>query len=161
AIVTSGALHGVLEGGAARVELKLKTDRDLMTAIQGAIAAAGIPIIGLSYGGNDPPTATMPVDWATQIPLPFMGRAAVPAVVIAPARDLSWALHVAAGRAIGAVAASSSKRIAVIASCDHGHGHDAKGPYGFTEKSKEFDDRVVDIVKRNALGDLLTFGPTF
>ena len=160
-IVTSGAMHGVLEGGASRVELKVKVDRDLGRAIQTAIAAAGVPIIGLSYGGNDPATAVMPMDWATQIPIHFMGRDAVPIVMVAPARDLSWDLHVAAGRAIAAVAAASPKRIAVIASCDHGHGHDAKGPYGFTPKSKEFDDRVVDVVKRNALDELLRFEPTF
>jgi len=161
AIVTAGSVHGVLDGGAARVELRAKVDRDLVRALQSAIAAAGVPIIGLSYGGNDPATATMPIDWATQIPIHFMGRDRVPVVVIAPARDLSWDLHVAAGRAIAAVAAASAKRVAVIASCDHGHGHDAKGPYGFTPKSKEFDDRVVDLVKRGALGELLRFPPTF
>ncbi|HKW77895.1 MAG TPA: extradiol ring-cleavage dioxygenase [Candidatus Limnocylindria bacterium] len=161
AIVTSGAMRGVLDGGASRVELRATVDRDLGRAIQTAIAAAGVPIIGLSYGGNDPATAVMPMDWATQIPIHFMGRDRVPIVLVAPARDLSWDLHVAAGRAIAAVASASPKRIAVIASCDHGHGHDAKGPYGFTPKSKEFDDRVVDLVKRNALGELLRFEPAF
>lgn len=161
AIITSGTMHGVLEGGATRVELKIKADRDLMLAIQRAIADAGVPLIGVSYGGNDPATATMPVDWATQIPLHFMGRDRVPAVVLAPARDLSWDMHVTAGRAIASVAAASRKRVAVIASCDHGHGHDAKGPYGFTPKSKEFDDQVVELVKRNRLSELLRFAPEF
>jgi aromatic ring-opening dioxygenase LigB subunit len=161
AIITSGTLHGVLEGGASRVELTTKVDRDLMLAIQQAITLAGVPLIGVSYGGNDPATATMPVDWATQIPLHFMGRDRLPAVVLAPARDLSWEMHVRAGRAIATVAAASGKRVALIASCDHGHGHDPKGPYGFTPKSKEFDDRVVELVKRNALGDLLRFAPEF
>jgi aromatic ring-opening dioxygenase LigB subunit len=161
AVVTSGAMHGVLDGGASRVELRAKVDRDLGRAIQTATGAAGVPIIGLSYGGNDPATAVMPMDWATQIPIHFMGRDAVPIVMVAPARDLSWDLHVAAGRAIAAVAAASPKRIAVVASCDHGHGHDPRGPYGFTPKSKEFDDQVVELVKRNALGDLLKFEATF
>jgi len=161
AIVTAGAMHGVLEGGASRVELTVKTDRDLMLATQRAITDAGVPLIGISYGGNDPPTATMPMDWATQIPIHFMGRDRVPVVVIAPARDLSWDTHVAAGRAVAKAAADSGKRVAVIASCDHGHGHDPKGPYGFTPKSKEFDDRVVELVKRNALGELLRFPPPF
>ena len=161
AIVTSGTLHGVLEGGATRVELKTKVDRDLMLAIQRAITDAGVPLIGVSYGGNDPATATMPVDWATQIPLHFMGRDRVPAVVLAPARDLSWDMHVTAGRAIATAAAASGKRVAAIASCDHGHGHDPKGPYGFTPKSKEFDDKVVDLVKRGALGELLRFDAPF
>jgi len=164
AIVTSGAMAGVLEGGAARVELRAKVDRDLMQAIQSAIVDAGVPIVGVSYGGNDPASAVMPMDWATQIPLHFMGGRSdppVPVVMIAPARDLPWDMHVRAGRAVAKAASASGKRVAVIASCDHGHGHDPKGPYGFTPRSKEFDDRVVELVKRNALGELLTFAPDF
>ena len=160
AIVTSGAMHGVMEA-ASRVELKAKVDRDLMLAVQGAVADAGVPIIGVSYGGNDPATATMPMDWATQIPIHFMGRDRVPIVVLAPARDLSWDMHVTAGRAIASAAGASGKRVALIASCDHGHGHDAKGPYGFTPKSKEFDDQVVELVKRNRLSELRRFAPEF
>ncbi len=161
AVVVAGAMHGVLEGGATRVELRAKVERDVARNILSALNNAGVPVIGLSYGGNDPASAVMPMDWATQIPIHFMGRDSVPIVMIAPARDLPWDLHVAAGRAIAAVAAASSKRIAVVASCDHGHGHDAKGPYGFTPRSREFDDRVVDLVKRNALGELLAFAPDF
>ncbi|OLC54383.1 MAG: hypothetical protein AUH85_11905 [Chloroflexi bacterium 13_1_40CM_4_68_4] len=164
AIVTAGAMHGVLEGGAARVELHAKLDRDLAHAIQSAIAAAGVPIVGVSYGANDAAASVMPMDWATQIPIHFMGGRtdpAVPIVMLAPARDLSWDLHVKAGRAIAGVASASKKRVALIASCDHGHGHDAKGPYGYTPASKIFDDRVVELVKRNALAELLTFAPGF
>jgi len=75
--------------------------------------------------------------------------------VVAPARDLPWDAHVTAGRAIAKAAEASGKRVALIASCDHGHAHDADGPYGFSPASKEFDDRVVDLVKRDALGELL------
>src|SRR6266550_3719812 len=75
--------------------------------------------------------------------------------------DLSDDVHVRAGRVIGEAAAASRKRIALVASCDHGHGHDAKGPYGFTAKSKEFDEAVVGLIQN---GDGLRFsslGSTF
>jgi aromatic ring-opening dioxygenase LigB subunit len=160
AIVTSGAMQGVLDGGASRVELRSSVDRDLARSLQGAIADAGVPIVGVSYGANDQTAAVTPMDWATQIPIHFMGghrTPAIPIVVIAPARDLSWDLHVAAGRAIAKAAALSGKRVALIASCDHGHAHDPQGPYGYSPASKVFDDRVVDIVKRNALGELVSF----
>lgn len=161
AVVTAGAMHGVLEGGARHVEMRATVDRELARAARDAIAAAGVPIVGISYGANDPAGAVMPMDWATQIPIHFMGGPAVPIVALAPARDLPWDMHVAAGRAIAAVAGASPKRVALIASCDHGHAHDPKGPYGFSPASKEFDDRVVDLVKRNALGELLSFDPAF
>lgn len=161
AIVTSGAMHGVLEGGARHVEMRATVDRELASAVKDAIAAAGVPIVGISYGANDAAASVMPMDWATQIPIHFMGGPAVPIVMVAPARDLSWDMHVAAGRAIGAVAAASPKRVALVASCDHGHAHDPKGPYGFSPASKVFDDRVVELVKRNALGELLSFDAAF
>jgi aromatic ring-opening dioxygenase LigB subunit len=162
AIVVSGAMNGVLEGGAARVELRATVDRDLARAVQHAMEDAAVPIVGVSYGANDAAAAVMPMDWATQIPIHFMGGRAdppVPIVMLAPARDLSWDTHVTAGRAIAAAAAASGKRVALIASCDHGHAHDPKGPYGYSPASKVFDDRVVDLVKRNALGELLSFDP--
>ena len=164
AIVLSGAMHGVLEGGASRVELRSTVDRDLARSLQRAIAGAGVPIVGVSYGANDQAAAVTPMDWATQIPIHFMGGRStppVPIVMIAPARDLPWELHVAAGRAIASAAAESGKRVALIASCDHGHAHDPSGPYGYSPASKIFDGRVVELVKRNALGELLSFDPPF
>ena len=82
-----------------------------------------------------------------------------PIVMVAPARDLSWAMHVEAGHAIAKTAEASDKRVALIASCDHGHGHDPKGPYGYTPKSKEFDDQVIALIKRDDLGALLEIDP--
>ncbi|HEY3217975.1 MAG TPA: extradiol ring-cleavage dioxygenase [Candidatus Limnocylindria bacterium] len=162
AIVVSGAMHGVLEGGAARVELRATVDREFARTLQTAIAAAGVPIVGVSYGANDAAAAVMPMDWATHVPVHFMGgRSAppVPIVMLAPARDLAWDLHVTAGQAIAGAAAASKKRVALIASCDHGHAHDPKGPYGYSPASKVFDNRVVGLVRRNALGELLSFDP--
>ena len=161
AVVVSGAMHGVLEGGASRVELTTKVDREVARAVLDAMRGAGIPTVAVSYGGNDQPSAVTPMDWATQIPIHFMGRDRLPIVMIAPARDLSWDAHLDAGRAIASVASASGKRVALIASCDHGHAHDPKGPYGYSPASKLFDDRVVDLVTRGALGELRSFEPAF
>jgi len=51
-------------------------------------------------------------------------------VVVAPARDLPDDVHVRAGADIAHAARDLGNRVALIASCDHGHGHDARGPYG-------------------------------
>jgi aromatic ring-opening dioxygenase LigB subunit len=162
AVVTSGTVSGSLEGH-PQVALRLPTDRALALAIRDAIGAEGIPVAGVSYGANDSAAATFPMDWAILVPLWFMGGRSDPpvqTVVIAPARDLPYERHVAAGRAIGKVAAASGKRVALIASCDHGHGHDPNGPYGFTPKSAEFDEQVVALVKNDDLAGLLRMDPT-
>jgi aromatic ring-opening dioxygenase LigB subunit len=164
AVVLAGTMAGTLEGGATPISLSAGVDREFANAIAVAVGDAGVPIVGLSYGANDMDAAVFPMDWGTQVPLHFMGGRDDPPksiVMVAPARDLPWDAHVTVGRAIAKAADASGKRVALIASCDHGHAHDPKGPYGFSPASKEFDDRVVDLVKRDALGELLRFDPAF
>jgi aromatic ring-opening dioxygenase LigB subunit len=164
AVVLAGTLAGTLEGGAVPISMRVPVDRDMAVAITSAIGDAAVPVAAVSYGANDTAAAVFPMDWGTQVPLHFMGGRDLPPkpiVMIAPARDLSWDAHVTAGRAIASAAAASGKRVALIASCDHGHAHDPKGPYGFSPAAQEFDDRVVDLVKRDALGELLRFDPAF
>lgn len=170
AVVMSGALDGELrEGGARRsafdpgggersVKLKVATDRALAQACLDALRAT-VGAVGVNYGGNDAATASFPMDWAVLVPLWFMGHGSVPAVAIAPARDMTWEAHVRAGRALREALERSGERVALIASCDHAHTHDANGPYGFSDAAKAFDERVVDIVRRDRLGELLAIDP--
>jgi aromatic ring-opening dioxygenase LigB subunit len=161
AVITAGNVSGALEGH-SDVRLRLAVDRPFALAIRDAIAAEGIPVAGVSYGANDAAAANFPMDWAVLVPLWFMGGRTDPpvqTVVVAPARDLPYERHVAAGKAVAKAAAASTKRVALIASCDHGHAHDANGPYGYTPKSKEFDEEVVAIVKRDDLSALMRMDP--
>ena len=157
AVIDAAAVSGDLAQWGSLISLRIPVDRELALSVRDAIREAGIPVVAVSYGANDPVTAVFPMDWAVLIPAHFMGgRSApqVPVAVVAPARDLSDDVHVRAGQAIGRAAAASRKRVALIASCDHGHGHDAKGPYGFTPKSKEFDEAIVSQIRD---GDGLRF----
>src|SRR6266550_5370665 len=157
AVIDAGTVAGDLVQWGSPITMRVPVDRELATGIRDAVRAAGIPVVAVSYGANDPAASVAPMDWAVLIPAHFMGGRTdpqVPVVVVAPARDLPDDVHVRAGQAIARVAAASRKRIALIASCDHGHGHEAKGPYGFTPKSKEFDRAVVDLITN---GDGLRF----
>ena len=157
AVIDAAAASGDLVQWGSPIAMRIPIDREIALSVRDAIRAVGIPVVAVSYGANDPATAVFPMDWAVLIPAHFMGgRSApqVPVAVVAPARDLADDIHVRAGRAIAHAAASSRKRVALIASCDHGHGHDAKGPYGFTPKSKEFDEAVVKLIRE---GDGLSF----
>lgn len=171
AVVVAGKLAGELkEGGARRdsfdpdagtrsVSLEVPTDRDLAQLCLEGLRGAGIPALGVSYGSNDAAGATFPMDWAVLVPLWSMGRDRVPAVAIAPARDLPFETHVRAGEALRDAALGSGKRVALIASCDHAHTHDENGPYGYSPAARAFDARVVDIVRRDRLEDLLAIDP--
>jgi aromatic ring-opening dioxygenase LigB subunit len=127
-------------------------DPELADACVRELEAEGLPVAGLTFGASLAESSVMPIDWGAAIPLWFM-RA--PAVVVTPCRALSNDEHVRAGAALAR--ASGERRVAFIASADHGHGHTPDGPYGFSEHSKPYDDTIVDIVERNALGELVAW----
>ena len=82
-------------------------------------------------------------------------------MVVSPARDRSLADHIRAGEVIAQVAAASGKRVALIASADHGHGHDAHSHYGFDPASPEYDGQVVTLIRENRLGALREYDPAW
>jgi aromatic ring-opening dioxygenase LigB subunit len=127
-------------------------DRELASGVLEELRAAGLPAVGISFGGNDPTEAEMPIDWGTAIPLSFLGGDKRPIVVVSPARDRSLADHARAGEALAS--ACEGRRAAIVASADHGHAHDAEGPYGFHPAAAAYDERVVELVRDNRLADL-------
>jgi aromatic ring-opening dioxygenase LigB subunit len=154
-----------LSGGAhaARIELDCPVDRDLARGVLGALAAHGVAATGVSYGGNVPDEAVMPMDWGTLIPLWYLGgrrETPIPVVLLTPARDLTPEAHVEAGRVIGRVASRSPRRILFVASADQSHTHAADGPYGGDPAAKEFDQLVVEAIRANDLPALRTVPAT-
>ena len=153
-LIVSSRVSGRLSGAPPDVALDLPTDGDLAWAILAEWHVAGIPSVAVSFGGNDPTTATAPMDWGVLIPLWFMGGRddpPRPIVVVTPARDLPPDAHVKAGAAIAHAAEASGRRVALIASADHGHAHAADGPYGFDPRAKTYDELVCDIVRGDEL----------
>jgi aromatic ring-opening dioxygenase LigB subunit len=106
---------------------------------------AGLPILGVSYGGNLPEQAEMPLDWGTEVPLDFIRPKRI--VVVAPARDLLLDEHIRLGEAIAALPG----RHALIASADHGHTHAADGPYGYHPASAAYDELLRQILASDQL----------
>ncbi len=157
AVIVAGSLEGELSED---VRLVTPSDPALSLAAIVSLVDAGLPAVGVSYGGNDPAEATMPMDWGTLIPLWYMGgrrEEPAPVVIVCPCRDRPLEEHVRAGRALAEATAGS--RVALIASADHGHGHDPDGPYGFDEAAAEYDRRVVELIRQNRLEELLELDP--
>ena len=124
-----------------------ETDRALAQAIIDALRADGLPVVGVSYGGNDPAEAEMPLDWGAEVPLQFVRTSRV--VVVAPARDRPLEEHVRAGAALAR--ATSAQHAALIASADHGHAHDPEGPYGFDPAAAAYDARFLELLAAQPL----------
>src|SRR5262249_61562135 len=98
-----------------------------------ALQDDGLPAFGLTFGTTAAGSSEMPIDWGAAIPLTFLSA---PAVVATPCRALSNDQHVRAGAALAR--ATDGKRVAFVASADHGHGHSPDGRYGFARRAKPY-----------------------
>jgi aromatic ring-opening dioxygenase LigB subunit len=155
AVVVAATVAGVVDEVA--LELTCAVDRELAEAVLRALRDANLPAVGVSFGSNDPGLAEHPLDWGALLPLWFLGRGSRPVVLVAPARDCPLAEHVHAGAAL--TVATEGRRVALVASADHGHAHDPDGPFGFHPAAAEYDERVTAIVRENRLGEVLGLEP--
>jgi aromatic ring-opening dioxygenase LigB subunit len=124
-----------------------ETDRGLAEAIVERARADRLPVLRISYGANDPEQAELPLDWGAEVPLRFVRASRV--VVVSPARERPLAEHIRLGAAIAE--ASAGRKVALIASADHGHAHDADGPYGFHPAAELYDTRFLDLLGQRPL----------
>jgi len=122
-----------------------ETDREAAAAL----LEEPLPLLGVSYGGNDAASAEFPIDWGTEIPLGFVRAPRV--VVLSPARDLPLEEHVRLGQVLASNTVLQAKRVALVASADHGHAHDPEGPYGFDRAAAEYDSRLQEILASGRL----------
>ena len=155
-VLVTGRVAGRLEG-APSIALDVPVEMTLAWLVLDALAAAGVPAVGVSFGGNEPAGAVAPMDWGVLIPLWFMGGRSdppLPVVVVTPSRDLTAAEHIQAGEAIAAAAEASALRVGFIASADHGHAHTAAGPYGYHADARKYDELICSLVREERLDRL-------
>jgi AmmeMemoRadiSam system protein A len=95
------------------------------------------------------------LDHAAMIPLRFIGEGGYKVVRIGVA-GLSLKKHFAFGRMIARVSVALNKKTVFIASGDLSHKLKADGPYGFAAEGPAFDAKITDIVRRNAIQDVLS-----
>lgn len=131
-------------------------DPELADACIRELQAAGLPALGITFGATAAGASTMPLDWGAAIPLRFMHA---PAVVVSPCRARSNDEHARAGEALAR--ATGDRRVALVASADHGHGHSADGPYGYAAESKPYDERILELIRSNRLGELVGVDPAW
>ncbi len=74
-------------------------------------------------------------------------------------RLLPYQMHYDFGRALGQVLKASNQRVALIASADQGHAHDAQGPYGFDPAAAQYDAWMQEVILAGRLERLLTVDP--
>jgi aromatic ring-opening dioxygenase LigB subunit len=142
-VVTPHSVH--VDGHFAVVTAGKVGEWDTDAGTAAALLEAPLPIIGVSYGGNDLPTAEFPLDWGAEVPLEFLRAPRI--AVVSPARDRPLQEHLRLGEAITALPG----RVALVASADHGHAHDPDGPYGFDPAAAAYDALLQEILASDSL----------
>jgi aromatic ring-opening dioxygenase LigB subunit len=140
------------------VKLDFETDIELANLIADKATEMGVPIVRYIYGASSGSDCFIPLDWGAVVPLYFMGHRykSKPKVVhLSPMKLLPNQTHYDFGSAIGQVLKETDKRIALIASADQAHAHDANGPYGFDPASAKYDAWMQEVVRSNHLDELL------
>ncbi|HEU5245015.1 MAG TPA: hypothetical protein VFU33_11490 [Gaiellaceae bacterium] len=146
-VVTPHSIH--VEGHFAVVTAGRVGQWETDTVLAAALLDAPLPILSVSYGGNDPATAEFPLDWGVKLPLDFIRAKRV--VVVAPARDRPLEEHLRLGQVLASNTVLQGRRVALIASADNGHAHDPDGPYGFDPAAAAYDARLQEILASGRL----------
>lgn len=173
ALAGTGRAAGSLSWSGRSVEMNVPIDIELTDAIVNRVSERDIPVVTTGFAGNRRDQSVLPLDWGMLVPLWFLGHdrnfpgsgdvlARTPdgddgpvVVLISPSRSLPWQSLIDVGHAVADAAEEDGRRIAFIASCDWAHTHKDSGPYGFHPLAAEVDARVVDMVERDALDELL------
>src|SRR5256884_3924734 len=64
AVVDAAAVSGDLVQWGSAISMRIPIDREIALSVRDAIRDAGIPVVAVSYGANDPASAVFPLDWA-------------------------------------------------------------------------------------------------
>ncbi|GAH88435.1 unnamed protein product, partial [marine sediment metagenome] len=127
-----------------------------------------LPVVAVNYGAASGEFSTHKMDWGTLIPLWFIQEAykannkSPPLIVlVTPSRDIPWDNLVHFGEIISQVSDEYEKEVVFIASADHAHTHDEKGPYGYNPAAKEYDGLVTEWIKNNKMDNLVGLSEDF
>ncbi|WP_297068100.1 extradiol dioxygenase [Thermococcus sp.] len=113
---------------------------------------AGMPVVDLNFASLRGEYSRWPLTWGELIPLQFLEKK--PLVLMTPSRGIDRETLIKSGEILGKVLEESGKRIALVVSADHGHGHSEKGPYGKVKESEEYDRLIMELINENRLEEL-------
>lgn len=172
-IVTTDYTSGILEENGGRVEAEFECDRLLAEQVLQEARSHNLPVVGALFGALEGPASRFQLDWGALIPLWFMeahwdrqpsehkpsehkqSEHKPKVVLIGPCRTIPLTDLVTLGRIIARRAEQCGRKVALIASADQAHAHNADGPYGFDPAAALYDATMQQIVREGNLARLL------
>ncbi len=140
------------EFGAADIRIRVKCDTEFVKAVEDACLKENV------MAGTAENDVRQPLDHGTMIPLWFIGRYLDKFnVVNVGISGFSLLEHYHLGVIMARTAEKLGRRTVFVASGDLSHKLKEDGPYGFDDDGPVYDDRLMDLCKRGALGEMLDF----
>jgi AmmeMemoRadiSam system protein A/AmmeMemoRadiSam system protein B len=139
--------------GAENVRLDATYDQELIAKIDNLARAKRFPA---GTAGED----FSPLDHGTMIPLYFINQFYTDyKLVRVGLSGFPLLEHYAFGELLQEAVASLPRRVVYIASGDLSHCQKTDGPYGFKPEGPAYDRHLMELLKRGAFDELLTFDP--
>ncbi|MBE0416285.1 MAG: AmmeMemoRadiSam system protein A [Coriobacteriia bacterium] len=150
---TSPRTAGTLANfGAPRSGIAARTDTEFAERLLEHLDAAGIPALSRTVHPGLQPGV---LDHGVLVPLSFLDPEGALPLVNLSLSGLSFEQHRRLGSAVTEVAMALGRRIAFLASGDLSHRLTPDAPAGYSPRGKDFDQLVVDHVRRSDLDGLL------
>ncbi len=159
-VVVAENSSGSLEGSSKRsVAVKVKCDIKFARTLIEESKLRRLPVIGANYGTSSGPNSLMAMDWGTLVPLWFVLeelKVISKIVIVSPSREIPLRKNFLFGRLLAEMMKKEkSKRFAFIASADQAHTHWRSGPYGFSPAASQYDNYVLNAIRKNRLKQIL------
>lgn len=134
--------------GAPEAAVALTVDRDLAEAVLAEAEGADLPVLAVRPDG---------LDHGSLVPLYFLQAAGAlrPAVVLTPPWRLPAARRL--GRVLAGAARRARRRLALVASGDLSHRLKPGAPGGYAPEGREFDERLVELLRAGDAEGILEF----
>lgn len=160
AVVMAPEPAGDFRGFGARERLTFRNDLELAQAVLEQLAHRGIAAVPLDRETAGRYGLDLELDHGTLVPLHFLRQAGVDVPVVPLAMSLLASSRLReVGEAIRAAAEGAGRRIALVASGDLSHRLTPDAPAGFDPAGKEFDRRLVALLRRGNVEGIAALEP--
>lgn len=147
-----GKLKGDLRQFGSEDGLELESDNDFVEKILDAATDGGVKVVAIPEGG---------LDHGVLAPMYYIDKALEGNYKMV-SMNISFGgyrTHYEFGEVLNKLFVQDERRILFVASGDLSHSLKKGAPCGFTKEGKEFDDRLVELLKEGKTEEILDFDP--
>ncbi|RJP31208.1 MAG: hypothetical protein C4536_08095 [Actinobacteria bacterium] len=148
-VKASPALEGSFASfGQPQVRISKNNDSELVAAMVEAAEAEGLPLSALQETPSSWSSGVEELDHGLLVPLYYLDQVFETPIVCLSISGLSYPSHFLLGRVARRSCESLGRKAVFVASGDLSHRLIKGAPAGFNPRGEEFDEMIVDIVRR-------------